>query len=97
MGKIKNVIPYPEEDFVEALYMAVQKMKLFAKSCAKWKRKPAPDYATEAQARTYFKEAHEIYDEECISLHEMGVANNAVIQEKMDKCANEASYGRQSS
>ena len=51
----------------------------------KMEKKPTSDRATEAQVRTYFKEACEIYDAEHDSLHEMGVANNAVIQEKMDK------------
>ena len=27
LGEMKYVIPYPEEDFIEALYMAVQKTK----------------------------------------------------------------------
>ena len=85
MGKIKYVIPYPEEDFVETLHMTVQKTKKFAKVCTKWKRKPALDRATEAQARTYFKEAYEIYDDARDSFHEVGVVNNVVMQEKMDK------------
>ena len=82
---MKNTIPYPEEDFIKALYMAVQKTKKFIKVRAKWRRKTAGDRATEAQARTYFKEAYGIYDEGCDSLHEVGVANNVVMQEKMDK------------
>ena len=32
LGEVKNVIPYPEENFVESLYMAVQKTKQFAKA-----------------------------------------------------------------
>ena len=82
---MENANPYPDEDFVKALYMAVQKTKQFTKVCEKWKQKPAGERATEAQARTYFKGAYEIYDAERDSLHEIGVANNAVIQEKMDK------------
>ena len=39
-----------DEEFVEALYMVVQKTKQFTKACAKWKRKPAIDRETEAQA-----------------------------------------------
>ena len=35
LGETKNTIPYPEEDFVEALYMAVQTTKQFAKVCLK--------------------------------------------------------------
>ena len=45
----------------------------------------AGDCATEAQARAYFKNAYEIYDEERDSFHEVGVANNVVMQEKLDK------------
>ena len=48
LGEMKNVAPYPEEDFVEALYMAVQKTKKFAKVCTKWKKKTPGDFATEA-------------------------------------------------
>ena len=39
LGEMKNVIPYPEEDFAEALYMVVQKTKQFPKACTKWKKK----------------------------------------------------------
>ena len=85
LGKRKNVIPYPEEDFVQALYMAVQKTKQFEKVWAKWKKKSAGDRTTEAQAKTYFKEAYDIYDAERDTLHETGVANNAVMQQKMHK------------
>ena len=83
LAEMKNVIPYLEEDFVEALYMVVQKTKQFQKACTKWKRKPAVDHATEAQPRAYFKDVYGIYDEERDSFHEVGVANNAVMQEKM--------------
>ena len=69
--------------------MAVQKTKQFTKACAKWKRKPAVDRATEAQARTYFKDVYEIFDLDCDSFHELGIANNVVIQEKMDSLAAE--------
>ena len=85
LAEIKNIIPYPEEDCVEALYMVVQKRKQFQKGCTKWKRKPAVDRAAKAQARAYFKDVYAIFEEERDSFHEVGVANNAVIQEKMDK------------
>ena len=85
LGEMKNVTPYPEEDFAEALYMAVQKTKQFAKVCTKWKKKPTGNRATEAQTRAYFKDAYKIYDEERDSFHEVGVANNVVMQEKLDK------------
>ena len=32
LAEMKNVVPYPEEGFVEALYMAVQKMRQFQKA-----------------------------------------------------------------
>ena len=48
-------------------------------------KKTAGNRATEAQARTYFKDAYEIYDEERDSFHEMWVANNVVMQEMLDK------------
>ena len=84
LGEMKNTIPYSEEDFVEVLYMPAKKTKQFRKVCAKWKEKPTGNCATEAQARTYLKEAYEIYDAERDSLHEMRVANNVVMQEKID-------------
>ena len=51
----------------------------------KIEEKPADGRVTEAQVRTYFKEAYEIYDAERDTLHEMGVANNAVMQKMMNK------------
>ena len=89
LAKMRGIVPYTNEEFVEALYMAVQKTKQFTKACAKWKRKPAVDRATEAQARTYFKDVYEIFDLERDSFHELGIANNVVIQEKMDSLAAE--------
>ena len=53
--------------------------------CEKWKQKSSGERATEVLARAYFKDAYEIYDAERDSLHEIGVANNAVMQEKVDK------------
>ena len=92
---MKNAIPYLDEDFIEALYMAVHKSKQFTKACAKWKRKPAASRATEAQAREYFKSVYEIFDLERDSFHEMGVANNVVMQEKLDSLAAENAMIRQ--
>ena len=81
--------------------MAVQKTKQFQKACTKWKRKPAVDRATEAQARAHFKDVYKIYEEERDSFHKVGVANNAVMQKngQVDgqNRADEACYGRQSS
>ena len=82
LGEMKNVIPYPDEDFIEALYMVVKKTKQFTKVCEKWKRKPLVDRSTKAQAREYFKGVYEISDTRCNSFHEMGVANNVVMQER---------------
>ena len=53
--------------------------------CTNWKKKPAGNCATEAQARAYFKDAYKFYDEDRDSFHEVGVANNVVMQEKLDK------------
>ena len=64
LGETTNAIPYPDENFIEALYMAVQKTKQFTKVCEKWKQNPAAERATEAQARAYFKDAYEIYNAE---------------------------------
>ena len=79
---MRGIVPYTDEEFVEALYMAVQKTKQFTKASAKWKQKPAADRATEAQARTYFKDVYEIFDLERNSFHELGIANNVDMQEK---------------
>ena len=65
--------------------MVVQKTKQFAKICEKWKQKPAAERSTETQARSYFKDAYGMYDAERDLIHEIGVVNNAVMQEKMNK------------
>ena len=69
---MKNAVLYPEKDFMDALYMAVQKMKQFPKACSKCKKKDKIDRATEAQARVYFKDMYEIFDEQRDSLHDIG-------------------------
>ena len=53
LAEMKNAVPYPPQDFIEAVYMAVRGTKQFTKACEKWKRKPAQDRATEEQARTF--------------------------------------------
>ena len=50
--------------------------------CEKWKQKAIARRYTEAQARAYFKGVYEIFDAECDSFYEIGVANNVVLQEK---------------
>ena len=95
LGEMRNAIPYPEEDFIEALYMAVKKTKQFTKACEKWKRKPSVDISTEAQARAYFKDVYEIFYAERDSFHEVGVTNNVVMQEKMDSLAAENAQMKQ--
>ena len=82
---MKDAIPYPEEDFVEALYMAVQKTKQFQKACLKWKKKDEVDCATEAQASEFFKDMYEVFDEQRDSLHDIGVANNVEMKESIAK------------
>ena len=89
LGEMKNANPYSDEDFIEALYMAVHKSKQSTKACAKWKRKPFVKRSAKAQARSYFKDVYEIFDAKCDSFHEIGVANNVVMQEKMDSLAAE--------
>mmetsp|Transcript_24127 Transcript_24127/g.27593 ORF Transcript_24127/g.27593 Transcript_24127/m.27593 type:complete len:179 (-) Transcript_24127:381-917(-) len=95
LGEMKNAILYPEEDFIEALYMVVKKTKQFTKACEKWKRKPLVDRSTETQAREYFKGVYEIFDAKRDSLHDMGVTNNVVMQEKMDSLAAENAQMKQ--
>lgn len=95
LAKMKGAVAYTDDEFVEAVYMAVQKTKQFTKVCAKWKQKPAIDRATEAQARTYFKDAYEIFDLERNSFHKLGIANNIVMQEKLDSLAAENAVMKQ--
>jgi len=85
LADMKNVVPYPPADYIEAAYMAIQKTKQFAKACTNWKRKPPGDRATENQLRTYFGDKYEIFDAERDSLHDIGVANNVELQEKLDR------------
>ena len=85
LAEIKNAVPYPDEDFLEAGYMAIWSSKQFTKACEIQKRKPAPNRATKAQFRTFFQEKYEIYDAGRDLLHDIGVANNAVMQEKLDQ------------
>ena len=92
---MKDAIQYPEKNFVEALYMAVQKTKQFPKACSKWKKKPEWARNTQAQAKAYFKDMYELFDEQRDSLHEMGVANNGVMQEQLDSLAAENKLMRQ--
>ena len=54
LAEMKNAVHYPSQYFVDVVYMAVRGTKQFTKACEKWKRKPAQDRATEAQARTFF-------------------------------------------
>ena len=85
LAEMKDAIPYPEEDFVEALYMAVQKTRQFPKVCSKWKKKDEGDCATKAQARTYFNNMCEVCDKQRDSLHDIGVANNVEMKEALAK------------
>ena len=65
--------------------MAVQKTKQFPKACLKWKKKPEADRVTKAQARAYFKDMYEVFDEQRDSLHDIGVANNVEMKETLAK------------
>ena len=95
LAEIKNAIPYPAEDFNEAVYMVVSGTKKFIKSCEKWKRKPVGDRSTEAQVRTFFKDVYEIFDANRNSFHEIGVAYNAVMQGKLNKISAENTQMKQ--
>ena len=69
--------------------MAVHGTKQFTKACGKQERKPAQDRATEEQARTFFKDVYEIFDAEREPFHDTRVANNLVMQEKLDEATAE--------
>ena len=53
-----------------------------SKVCEKLKKKLVGDRSTEAQARAYFKGVYEIFNAKRDSFHEIGMANNVVMQEK---------------
>ena len=89
LAKMKGIAAYTDDDFIEAVYMAIQKTKQFTKACAKWKRLPAADRQTEAQVRAYFKDVYEIFDIERDSFHELGIANNVVMTERLNSLAAE--------
>ena len=82
---MKNNVPYPPEDFIEAGYMAIQQSKQFTKACEQCKRKTAIKRATEAQFREYFSNKYEVFDAEHDLLHDIGVANNAELKEKLER------------
>ena len=73
--------------------MAVQKTKQFSKACTKWKKKDEADRETEDQAREFFEDMYEVFDDQRDSLHDMGVANSAVTA-KMDKLEADNAYMR---
>ena len=64
--------------------MAIQQSKQFTKACEQWKRKIAIERATEAQLREYFSQKYEVFDAERDSLHDIGAANNAELQENLE-------------
>ena len=65
--------------------MAIRNTKQFTKACAHWKRKPPGERATEIQFRIYFCDKYEVFNAERDALHDIGVANNAKLQEKLDR------------
>ena len=72
-----------------------KKTKQFTKTCEEWKQKLIGNRSTEAQARAYFKAVYGIFDAERDSFHEIGVANNAVMQGKLDEAAAEMAQMKQ--
>ena len=89
LAKMKGIATYTDEEFIEAVYMAIVKTKQFSKACVKWKRLPAADRLTEAQARAYFKNVYELFDIERDSFHELGIANNVVMTDRLNSLAAE--------
>ena len=65
--------------------MAVRQTKQFTKACAHWKRKPPGERNTESQFRLYFSEKYKVFDAERDTLHDIGVANNAELQKKLER------------
>ena len=55
------------------------------KAFAHWKQKPPGERNTEAQFRLYFSEKYEVFDIERDTLHDIGVANNAELQKKLER------------
>ena len=95
LAEMKNAIPYPAQDFIEAVYMAVRGTKQFTNACEKWKRKPVCERTTEAQARTFFKDVYKFFEAERNSFHKIGVANNVVMQRNLDEATAEMAQMRQ--
>ena len=85
LEEMKIAIPYQEEYFIEAVYMTIRGSKQLTKAYEKSKRKPVGNRFTEAQCRIFFKKTYEIYDAERDSLKDIGVANNGVLQRKLDQ------------
>ena len=64
--------------------MAIQQSKQFTRTCEQWKRKIAIERATEAQFWEDFSKKYEVFNTERDSLHDIGVANNAELQENLE-------------
>ena len=84
LAKMQGRATYTNDEFIEAVYMAIVKTKQFTKACVKFQRLPAAQRNTEALVRTYFKDVYEIFDVERDSFHELGIANNVVMTERLN-------------
>ena len=69
---------YAAEDFIQHTYIAIKETGQMNKYCMRWNKKPLIQRNTEALCRAYFKEKYEEFDAERESLHDVGVANQAV-------------------
>ena len=67
---------YTPAEFIEAVYMAIQRTGEFNRDCEKWKRLPAQSRTTEAQIRAFFLEKYEMWDVNK-SLQDVGIAAQA--------------------
>ena len=76
---------YQYEEFIKAEYMAIQKIGQFVKACERWIKLPIGEWHTEALFRVYFTNKYDIFDAQRDSLHNIGVKNNAEIQETLDR------------
>ena len=85
LGRNQEYHPLPRGGFRGSIVHGSTKTKQFQKACSKWKKKDEADRATEAQAKEDFKDMHEVFDEQCDSLHDIGVANNVKMKESIAK------------
>ena len=95
LGGKGKYYPIPSKRLHRSALFGSKKNKAVHNSMWKWKRKPISNWSTEAQARAYFKGVYGIVDDKRDLFHEMGVANNVVMQEKMVSLAAKNSQMKQ--